>query len=882
MAEDLTPTFWSAPELAKAGFPVFPITPGEKKPSLEGGFYGASRDLSEIAKWIEEGRENHNIALPTGIAYDSCLVVVEADSEKAYAWMEQRYGPPTVESAHKHKAGGHWWFRHPRDGKIASRKVENIEVDLDRKGDGGYVLAPPSTGKTWANGIPQKADLLPLPLELRGPKKGATAPVIESSNGRLNDEARQRAVNIIAEHVRTIAPGKRHEHLMHLCGVLLSRNIPAAAAESILIDGWEAAGGDLAERARDEVPNTLATTQVAIAEERASGVPQMEAITPGLFEELEKAFRWRLGSVSPNGRSNSGDIEDSGDGIQKISAQEWTPPAVFHSVYLPEFPRDIFPPWMTAYTEALAEATQTPRDLVGMLGLTAGAVAASKLVDVEVWDGWREPTNLFTATALRSGSRKSTVFERMCAPIEEHEAFLIEETAEEVAEQQARRCIYEGRLKKAEQQASKADGDQLDKLTADALQIAADLESITVLTEPRLLVDDTSPERLASILAEQGGRLALMSAEGGIFDIMAGRYSQGIPNLDVYLKGHAGDALRVDRVGRKADFVRKPALTCGLAIQPDVLQGLANRPGFRGRGLLGRFLYAMPRDTLGTRGIRTAAVDRDLETTYGRKIKYILGLSPKLPTEDHKPHIFRLDAGAQDEMERFMVWIEPQLAEGAELGDMTDWAGKLAGAVVRIAGILHMLDHAGKRAPWDHAIDKDVVRRAIEVGHYLLAHAKYVMAWMGSDPVVEDAKYILRWIERKGCEGFTKREAWQDTKGRFDTVSDLESGLNVLMEHGYIREDPNQPPHHGPGRKPSPRYETNPLFKTECHPQNPHNPHNRPLASPDPHNPHNRPLHSPERQKLRSGEQHAVEDLVAKGVDPAEAREIVLSAREGF
>jgi replicative DNA helicase len=791
-------TFWAAPNLAKAGYPVFPLK--DKVPSVSGGFYAATTDLSQVAEWITEGRDHHDVAFATGLP--SRVVVVDADTPETYADMAARYGPPHV----KTNRGGHWYFKHPQDGKVVSR---SIAPGLDCKGDGGYVVAPPSRGRMWTNGIPDRDSLPPLPDELR-PK--SSAPRREPDDKRRVDEiSRERAAETIAWHVAQIPGGKRHEHLCHLCGVLLSRKVSVEDASQILIGSWSRVGGDLVERAPHEVRNTLSTTEAAIAAGRATGVPQMEKITPGLFSELEKIFRWRLGQSPPNG--NSGDNEDNGDSTEQLDEEEWTPPAAFRSYLLPEFPRGVFPPWLEAFADALAEATQTPRDLVGMLGLTVGAVASAKLVDVEVWDGWREPTNLFTATALRSGSRKTTVFERMCAPIEEYEALLIEETAEEVAEQQTRRRIYEGRLKKAEQQASKADDLELDRLTADAMQVAADLESIRPLVEPRLLVDDASPERLASILAEQGGRIALMSAEGGIFDIMAGRYSQGIPNLDVYLKGHAGDALRVDRVGRKADFVRKPALTTGLAIQPDVLKGLAGRPGFRGRGLLGRYLYAMPRDTLGARNIRTPAVDRDLETTYARKIKYILGLSPKLSTEDRKPQVIRFSAEAQDEMERFMIWLEPRLAEGAELGDMTDWAGKLAGAVARITGILHLLDHAGKMKPWDLEVSGDVVARAVEVGHYLLAHAKCVMAFMGSDPTVEDAKYILRWIDRKGCEWFTKREAWQDTKGRFDTVADLEGGLGVLIEHGYIREEPNQPPHRGPGRKPSPRYEVNPLWK---------------------------------------------------------------------
>jgi replicative DNA helicase len=521
---------------------------------------------------------------------------------------------------------------------------------------------------------------------------------------------------------------------------------------------------------------------------------------------------------------DSANSANSANGAQHLNedTEPWVPPAAFHSYHLPEFPQGVFPSWMSDYTEALAEATQTPPDLPGMLGITVGAVVSSKLVEVEVWEGWKEPTNLFTDTALRSGSRKTTVFERMCAPIEEYEALLIEETAAEIAEQQTKYRAYEGRLKKAEQRAAKSEGDDLDTLTADAMQAANDLASIRVPAEPRLLVDDASPERLATLLAEQGGRIALMSAEGGVFDMMAGRYSQGIPNLDVYLKGHAGDALRVDRVGRALDFVRRPALTAGLAVQPDVLRGLASKPGFRGRGLLGRFQYAMPRDTLGSRKIRTTPVARDVETKYGRKIRHILSLSPKLPDGEREPHTLRLSSEAQDEMEQFMLWIEPRLTDGAEFGDMTDWAGKLAGTVARVAGILHMLDYAGKMEPWKHEVSVGILHRAIRVGYYLVPHAKYALAFMGSDPTVEDAKYILRWVERKEGEWFTKREAFEGTKGRFGKVSELEAGLELLVAHGYIREEPNQSQHRGPGRKPSPKYQVNPLIKKEPPSHNSH------------------------------------------------------------
>ena len=62
-----------------------------------------------------------------------------------------------------------------------------------------------------------------------------------------------------------------------------------------MIEAWTKVGGDLAERAEREIPNTLRTTQQAIADGRATGVPSLEEITPGLCEELEGIFGWRVG-----------------------------------------------------------------------------------------------------------------------------------------------------------------------------------------------------------------------------------------------------------------------------------------------------------------------------------------------------------------------------------------------------------------------------------------------------------------------------------------------------------------------------------------------------------------------------------------------------------
>lgn len=82
---------------------------------------------------------------------------------------------------------------------------------------------------------------------------------------------------------------------------------------------------------------------------------------------------------------------------------------------------------------------------------------------------------------------------------------------------------------------------------------------------------------------EQRGCITVTSSEGGIFDSMAGRYDKSM-NFDVYLKGHAGDPITIQRIGRKKNQVSNPRLSMILTIQPDVLSGLIGNSAFRGRG----------------------------------------------------------------------------------------------------------------------------------------------------------------------------------------------------------------------------------------------------------------------------------------------------------
>ncbi len=281
-----------------------------------------------------------------------------------------------------------------------------------------------------------------------------------------------------------------------------------------------------------------------------------------------------------------------------------------------------------------------------------------------------------------------------------------------------------------------------------------------------------------------GGRIFLASPEGGLFEMIGGRYTQGksSSNQAVYLKGHAGDQLRIDRMNRPPEFIDRPALTIALAVQPGVVHGLASNASFRNRGLLGRFLYAMPKSLVGHRQLDPPPVPVDIREGYRANVRSMLSLQPATG-EDGEPteHVIGLSTDSYALWLEFAGWLEPQLGDFGPLAHMSDWAGKLAGAVARIVGLLHLADLGGQPAPWSVPVPGATMARAIAIGQYLIPHARAAFAEMGADPEQSDAKYLLQWIRRAGADWFKRSDCYEATKGHFRSVEAMEPALALLQ-----------------------------------------------------------------------------------------------------
>ena len=351
--------------------------------------------------------------------------------------------------------------------------------------------------------------------------------------------------------------------------------------------------------------------------------------------------------------------------------------------------------------------------------MSLGVLSAAAGGRVKVWvrSTWQEPVNLYVAPALESGNRKSGVVREVTAPIREWERRQEKDRRPDVAAARSQRRVAEQALEHAEARAAKeSDPGQRAALLTEAEQLARRLEALPAVHAPRLLTEDCTPERLAGLMAEQTGRMAILSPEGDVFDVMAGRYSSA-PNFGIFLKGHAGDPHHVDRQGRPAEYIAEPALTIAVSPQPDVLGGLADTPSFRGRGLLARFLYSLPPSLLGRRAVRPAEMPETVRATYQTAILALLErFQTAAITEDEASHHYlKPDPEAAQALDDFLAWVEPQLGPHGELAAVRDWGGKLAGAVVRIAALLHLAERPTDPAAWKAQIPTDTVARAVRV-----------------------------------------------------------------------------------------------------------------------------------------------------------------------
>jgi Bifunctional DNA primase/polymerase, N-terminal len=143
---------------ARRGILVFPCKPGGKRPLTYNGFWDATTDARRIGAWWYRWPAA-NLGIPTGER--SGLLVLDVDSSgggpESLTVLERENGPlPRTAKARTGGGGVHHFFRYP-SGHEVRNSAGWLGPGLDVRGEGGYVVVPPSRTRgvyEWIDGSP--------------------------------------------------------------------------------------------------------------------------------------------------------------------------------------------------------------------------------------------------------------------------------------------------------------------------------------------------------------------------------------------------------------------------------------------------------------------------------------------------------------------------------------------------------------------------------------------------------------------------------------------------------------------------------------------------------------------------------------------------------
>lgn len=802
MSDEPTPRPYAeaAADYLAAGWWPLPVL-GTDKAAVPGGhtgYDGKPVTAANVKRWTREhGDRNVAIRLPL----DAVALDVDDYDGKAgaatIAALEADLGPlpPTVVATARPLPSGRRLFRVPFGTRFRGTAGPGVDVVSWHV---RYVVAPPSVHHTGAavrwleeasgevlDAIPEPGDLPELPwawlerLSVTGSghvaAEATTEEVARWFEESTEDHRRGWLTGVVRSVEEALVAGKgRHPTMLAaLCQVAreaAAGAYPADAAVDELREVWNRhTAGEHREAEYDEL---LAWAVGQLAAE--DGPDRVAAIRERLTGRLE------LDAPPPEGDPP----EDEGPPAA-VDPEPWPELVPLDGSALPPFPIDALPRWLAEYVTATATALQVPADMPAVLALGAVAAATTGRVSVQVRAGWTETCGLWVALIADPSERKSPTIDAVTAPLRAVEADLAAAGALERDRLGQERRILDRRAEEAERAAAKAKPAQYSDALNAARAARDAAAAVTVPPEPRLLANDATPEALVSVAAGQGGRIALMSDEPGPLADMGRRYSTGGANLDPFLTGWSGGPVRLDRIGRDAEHLPSFNLAMTVCLQPSAVAVLHGDRDNRGRGVLARVLWCWPRSLLGHRIAEPPPVPEHVAATYAARIA---GLADELYNRE-EPAVVSFTEEARAVYAAFFKEVEPHLDTDTGNLRLDGWGGKLDAQLVRVAGILHVLEHGPTGE-----VSGTTAEAAAELAWHFAAHARRVWDEAGRVDDLAGARKVLRWLDRHPpAEGrFTLAEAQNGGfgRGRDATADEVREYLDVLAARGYVRRLP--------------------------------------------------------------------------------------------
>ncbi|MGE7205767.1 DUF3987 domain-containing protein [Sphingomonas sp. NPDC019816] len=463
----------------------------------------------------------------------------------------------------------------------------------------------------------------------------------------------------------------------------------------------------------------------------------------------------------------------------------------------PLFPGDVLGDLMPLVRD-LAAGKGAPVDYVAIGVLTVAASLIGGKRWVSAWEGFDQPCILWGGLVGDPSSNKSPGIDAATLPLRTMEGELAEQhrmvlmSHATVAERaKAERKQWEDRVKQAT------------KDNAETPDMPEEAEAPEAPQRPRLMVQDSTPEEMASILAGNvNGTLHLRDELAGWLDSFE-RYSPG--GRAFWLEAYGGRHFVVDRKSQtKPLVVPFNGVSVLGGIQPDKLRDALL--GVSDDGLVARFMWVWPEAIRFSRPRQIADTAR-LDRLY-RRLQQIYRPADETVT-------IPLDARAADVFEEWIADNDADVRQAAGL--YASWAGKARGLALRLALTLEYLTWAdvGGREPSCVSV-LSLTNALTLIEDYLKPHARRVFGDAALPPVEKDAAALSRFIVKERLERINAREVQRNPKlPSLGNKQDVEAAVEALMEAGWLREGFTRQGD-GPGR-PKKDYLVNPAVHGAAH-----------------------------------------------------------------
>lgn len=710
--------------IASRGWPAFPCK-ADKKPATVNGFKDASTDPEKI-KTMFSRSSAALIGVPTGKL--SGLIAIDVDlhgNSDGTAWYTEHFEerPPTL--MHETQNGGcHIIYRTP-DGDPITNSAKKLANGVDVRGDGGYIIVPPSPGYSILDDR-QPAEMpewLAQACRARKAEPSTPLPLPTASHAASDDRIGKWARAALDGECKALGlatEGDRNQTLntaafklgRHVGGGSLSRSDVEAALARVALNVGLTPG---------EIAKTIKSgIDAGILEPRHITEREPPAIASG-----------RASTETPLAKAHT-DFPD------RVS-DPW------NTLEPPAFPHEALPPVLRDFTMERARIIGADPCAIAWSAISAcsAAIHGGARLQMKRNDRWAVPPAIWVCLVGASSAKKTPIINATWGPIDAAQIPAFNE--------------YKAALKRWKALSKK----ERDDTPQPEYPI-------------RFTTHDSTVEKFQELLSQQDRGIGVIRDELagfiGSMDKYAGGGNGGAVDRAFYLQAYNGGPFISDRVMRGSTLVENLLITIIGGIQPD---RLAHFSDLADDGLWQRFVPIIVSPA--TRG-QDEVIGPEVDA-YRRAIEGLLTFGAERLWLSDGAHAVR------HQIEGELFDLEQSDALGSKF---TSFCGKMLGLFGRLALVMSCVAGEGSGS---YAVSEQTARAARTlILHSVVPHAARVYTTMaGGGGDLDTTQGIAGYVLTKRLSRLLVSDLTRNVRScRNKSLMEVQKQVSPLVAGGWL------------------------------------------------------------------------------------------------